>query len=64
MEKYGYDEYRDIRIGTNGALVQTRDPLICLMVPARLEENRQYRYVKVVRCTGRVYDARADQNED
>ena len=55
---YGGDAYgdelqgenRDIRIGTNGALVQTREPLICL----KLMDREEYRALKVVRCTGRV----------
>ena len=50
VECYGYDEYRDIRIGTNGALVQTRDPVICLRQIGQDERKA----VKVVRCTGRL----------
>jgi len=50
VECYGYDKYPDIRIGTNGALVQTSDPVICLKQIGQ-EERRG---VKVVRCTGRL----------
>jgi len=54
VECYGGDLYPDIRIGTNGALVQTLDPVICL------KETRggERRAVTVVRCTGRVVPAR------
>ena len=54
VECYGGDLYPDIRIGTNGALVQTVDPVICLM--DRDAEER--RAVTAVRCTGRVIPTR------
>jgi type II secretory pathway pseudopilin PulG len=47
---YGYDEYPDIRIGTNGALVQTREPVICIK---DLDTGTRHA-LTVVRCTGRV----------
>ncbi len=50
---YGYDEYPDIRIGTNGALIQTREPVICI----KDIDTGARRAVTVVRCTGRVKDA-------
>jgi len=50
---YGRDPYPDIRIGTNGALVETNDPVICLK--ERHAEER--RAVSVVRCTGRLIPA-------
>jgi hypothetical protein len=55
VECYGGDEYPDIRIGTNGALVQTRDPVICL----KIRDAEERRWVTVVRCTGRVLPTRA-----
>lgn len=50
---YGYDEYPDIRIGTNGALIQTREPVICI----KDVDTGIRRAITVVRCTGRVKDA-------
>ena len=41
---------RDIRLGPNGALVQTQDPVICFATE-NLDDRRA---VKVVRCTGRL----------
>ena len=51
-QPYGKDEYPDIRIGTNGAMLQTKEPIICLKVA---REKAQRRHVSVVRCTGRVF---------
>ena len=53
VELYGGDDYRDIRFGSHGALVQTREPIICLK-DLRGEERRR---ISVVRCTGRVIAA-------
>jgi len=53
VECYGYDVYKDIRIGTNGALVQTLDPVIGI----RDRYGKDTRRVQVVRCTGRVIPA-------
>ena len=50
VECYGHDDYRDIRIGTNGALVQTLEPVICL----KQRDQEQRKAVTVVRCTGRL----------
>jgi len=47
---YGRDDYPDIRIGPNGALAQSLDPVICLKIKGA-EERRA---ITVVRCTGRV----------
>ena len=46
-----------IRVGINGALVQTQDPLICLKEMG--QDNR--RAIEVVRCTGRVIPAEVPQ---
>lgn len=51
---YGADEYKDIRIGSHGALVQTREPVICLKAIGSNERLP----VTVVRCTGRVLRVR------
>ena len=53
VECYGYDTTRDIRVGVNGALVQSQDPLIVL------KEKREpnYRAIQIVKCTGRVIPA-------
>ncbi|HUW55705.1 MAG TPA: prepilin-type N-terminal cleavage/methylation domain-containing protein [Planctomycetota bacterium] len=53
VEAYGWDKYKDVRIGPNGALVQTQDPTICIQ-EIHGPDKRQ---VKVVRCTGRVVSA-------
>jgi len=53
VECYGYDDTRDVRVGTNGALVQTLDPVICL----KEKGMKNYRAIQVVRCTGRVISA-------
>jgi hypothetical protein len=50
VTKYGWDNTTDIRIGPNGALVQSTDPVICL----RLIRGVERRKVEVVRCTGRL----------
>jgi|GEM_PF-3463236 len=50
VECYGGDKYKDIRIGPNGALVQTQDPTICI----QQIDTDEKRKVKVVRCTGRL----------
>ena len=50
VECYGWDETLDIRIGPNGALVQTLDPILCI----REREGEEYQRVQVVRCTGRL----------
>ncbi len=47
---YGRDNYRDIRVGLVGALVQSIDPEICLKEIRGTERFR----ITVVRCTGRV----------
>ncbi len=47
---YGRDDYRDIRVSQNGALVQSIDPEICLKEIRGTERFR----ITVVRCTGRV----------
>jgi len=54
VTKYGEDLYKDIRIGPNGALIQTRDATICIK-QIRAEERRQ---VQVIRCTGRLIPVR------
>ncbi|HUV40134.1 MAG TPA: prepilin-type N-terminal cleavage/methylation domain-containing protein [Planctomycetota bacterium] len=51
---YGSDGTYDIRISPHGALMQSRDPVVCLKQVD--EENR--RQVQVIRCTGRVLDVR------
>jgi hypothetical protein len=51
---YGFDNYKDIRIATNGALVQTQDPVICL----RQIRSDQFRKMAVIRCTGRLVPTR------
>jgi len=53
VECYGYDAFKDIRIGTNGALVQTLDPVLCIK-DMRADD---YKRVQVVRCTGRLIPA-------
>jgi prepilin-type N-terminal cleavage/methylation domain-containing protein len=45
--------HKDIRIGPNGALVQTKDPVICI----RQKHAGEYRQIRVVRCTGRLLSA-------
>jgi len=50
VECYGYDDTLDIRIGPNGALVQTLDPILCIMQ----REDGEYKRIQVVRCTGRL----------
>jgi hypothetical protein len=50
---YGWDTYKDIRIGPNGALVQTKDPVLCIRQKLGVES----RQVQVVRCTGRLVSA-------
>jgi len=52
--KYGEDDHKDIRIGPNGALIQSYDPVICI----RQIGGSEYRQVEVVRCTGRLVPAR------
>lgn len=55
---YGYDKrwqdgllaIRDIRIATNGALVQTREPTICI----KMFTGGESRSWTVIRCTGRM----------
>jgi len=54
VECYGYDDTPDIRVGVNGALVQTYDPVICL----RQSGTENVKAIQVVRCTGRVIPAR------
>jgi hypothetical protein len=44
------DNHKDIRIGPNGALVQSVNPILCI----RQTRDREYRQVEVIRCTGRV----------
>jgi hypothetical protein len=51
--KYGCDARKDIRIGPNGALVQTKDPVLCIRQRLGVES----RQVQVVRCTGRLVSA-------
>ena len=51
---YGGDNYRDIRIGPHGALVQSRDPVICLKAIGGSDRQP----VTVVRCTGRILRTR------
>jgi hypothetical protein len=53
VEAYGYDELPDVRIGTNGALVQTREPVIALRYGLR-EGEYEWRGTRVIRCTGRL----------
>ena len=50
VERYGHDKHRDIRLGTNGALVQTREPILCLT----WEDLEERRAIKIIRCTGRM----------
>ena len=52
VQTYGYDGCRDIRIGRNGALVQTHAPVICLR---DVYDHR--RRIKVIRLTCRLADA-------
>jgi len=47
---YGGDLHKDIRIGPNGALVQTKDPVITI----RQIRGEECRRVRAVRCTGRL----------
>jgi hypothetical protein len=47
---YGSDNTKDIRIGPNGALVQSTDPVICL----RQIGGAERRKLEVIRCTGRL----------
>ncbi len=51
---YGWDTTPDIRLGTNGALVQTQEPTIVI----RDMNSGDLRAINVVRCTGRVKIAR------
>ena len=51
---YGWDNYKDLRIATNGALVQTREPTICV----RQIDGTERRKWLVVRCTGRLVSTR------
>ena len=51
---YGSDGYKDLRIATNGALVQTREPVICV----RQIDGTELRKWRVIRCTGRLVPAR------
>jgi len=53
VRKYGWDTTKDIRIGPNGALVQTKDPVLCI----RQKLGAESRQVQVVRCTGRIIPA-------
>ena len=50
----GDDEYKDIRIGPSGSLVQSTEPEICIMQIDRGERLM----VRVVLCTGRVLRVR------
>jgi prepilin-type N-terminal cleavage/methylation domain-containing protein len=50
---YGWDTHNDIRIGPNGALVQTHDATICV----KQIRGEEYRQVWVIRCTGRLVPA-------
>ena len=50
----GDDPYRDIRIGPNGALVQTIDPTLCIT----RKDSGEHKQVRVVRCTGRLVSVR------
>jgi hypothetical protein len=54
VDNYGEDTHKDIRIGPNGALVQTKDPVICI----RRIDGGEFRRVTVVRCTGRLLSQR------
>jgi Tfp pilus assembly protein FimT len=47
---YGDDQNKDIRIAPNGALVQTRDPVICIKDLDRGESGQ----LQAIRCTGRL----------
>ena len=47
---YGGDDDRDIRLGPSGALVQTREPTICLKEIGSSAKMK----ITVVRCTGRI----------
>jgi len=53
LRLYGVDDHRDIRIGPNGALVQSMNPVICI----RQIAGSEYRRFEVIRCTGRVLPA-------
>jgi hypothetical protein len=50
---YGVDNRKDIRIGPNGALVQSINPVICI----RQIAGGEYRQFEVIRCTGRMVPA-------
>jgi len=50
---YGEDDHKDVRIGPNGALLQSQDPVICI----RQTHAGEYRKVEVIRCTGRLVAA-------
>ena len=50
VKNYGEDSHRDIRIGTNGSLMQSRSPVICL----REKEGTNVRRIEVNRVTGRI----------
>ena len=46
----GDDRYKDVRIGPNGALVQTRDPTLCI----KQMHGGERKQLQVIRCTGRL----------
>jgi hypothetical protein len=51
---YGGDNTNDIRIGTNAALVQPLEPVLCI----RQIGGTEFKKVQVIRCTGRLIPAR------
>jgi len=50
VKRYGEDSYKDIRIGPNGALVQSLNPVIAI----KQMDSDEFRQVEVIRCTGRL----------
>ena len=50
---YGKDDYSDVRLGINGALVPTQEPKICVK---EIGQQKRQSYT-VVRCTGRLIKA-------
>ncbi len=64
VECYGYDEYPDIRVGVNGALMQTVEPVIALQYGIGRTNLKEWRGIRVIRCTGRVIPQSLDVNKN
>jgi type II secretory pathway pseudopilin PulG len=54
LEPYGKDNYPDIRLSSNGALVEMWNPVICI----KDKDRNEFRKYKVVRCTARLSPTR------